>query len=411
MKPQPIWTRDFLSVSISSFFLFLTFYMLLTVLPLYALEDLSIASEQIGLVVTIFLLSSVLFRPFAGRWMDTWGRKPMLVWSLVFFFVASCFYIITTSFWSLLVLRFVHGISFAMATTATGTIAADLVPSKRRGEGLGYFAMFMNFAMVVGPFVGLTMFKQFSFTSVVYLSIVFALIAWICGYIAKVPNASPIIDQQKERQTKEQTSIPQKGFFALFERATLPIAVVGAFLAFWYSGILSFVSVYASSLELYEAANVYFAVYGAFMMLARPFTGKWFDRFGPHAVILPSMFLFSIGAFLLSTATSTMPFLLAGALIGLGYGTLVPCFQTIAISEAPDSRRGTATATFFTLFDIGIAAGSYLLGYVSGLFNYEGLYGITSVMVLFGAGLYYLLYMRPNLQTSRGKSREISSHS
>ena len=55
----------------------------------------------------------------------------------------------------LLLIRFIHGFSFGIATTATGTIAADIIPAVRRGEGMGYFATSTNLAMAIGPFLGL----------------------------------------------------------------------------------------------------------------------------------------------------------------------------------------------------------------------------------------------------------------
>ena len=69
--------------------------------------------------------------------------------------------------------------------------------------------------------------------------------------------------------------------------------------------------------------------------------------------------------FILSQAQTSFWFLGAGMLIGLGYGTLIPSFQTIAISAAPNHRRGSATATYFSFFDSGIGFGSFILGIVA----------------------------------------------
>lgn len=128
------------------------FYALLTLLPIYVLDALDGTSTQAGLVVTIFLLSAIIVRPFSGKVIENIGKKKRLYLVPSFFALSSFLYMFIHHFNVLLLLRFFQGISFSLATTVTGAIAADLVPAKRRGEGLGYFGMSMNLAVVAGPF-------------------------------------------------------------------------------------------------------------------------------------------------------------------------------------------------------------------------------------------------------------------
>jgi MFS family permease len=74
--------------------------------------------------------------------------------------------------------------------------------------------------------------------------------------------------------------------------------------------------------------------------------------------------------------------LLSGALVGLGYGTLLPSFQTLAIEAADKHRSGYATGTFFALYDSGIAVGSVSLGLIAGALSYSNLYLLLGVFVL-----------------------------
>lgn len=100
----------------------------------------------------MFLISSVLCRPFTGKWLDDLGRKKILFISLSLFLAATVMYFGAQSLFLLLALRFLHGIGFGMATTATGTIVTDVAPAHRRGEALAYFGVFMSLPMVIGPF-------------------------------------------------------------------------------------------------------------------------------------------------------------------------------------------------------------------------------------------------------------------
>ena len=160
MNKPKLWTKDFINISLSNFFLFLTFYILLVTLPIFALQEFDSNASQAGLMTTVFLLSAIVSRPLAGQWLERASNKKVLLTALIIFAAASLLYFFPKTVTGFLVIRLLHGIGFGMATTAVGAIVADLIPSSRRGEGMGYFVMSTNMAMVLGPFVGLTAIQQ-----------------------------------------------------------------------------------------------------------------------------------------------------------------------------------------------------------------------------------------------------------
>ena len=388
---QPLWTKNFLGVSISSFFIFLVFYLLMVTLPVYTLEDLNGSAADIGLVVTIFLIGAVIVRPFSGIWIEQIGRKKMLFFSLIIILLSTFLYVFSTSLIILLVMRFIHGVGFGIATTATGTIAADLIHDERRGEGMGYYATFMNMAMVIGPFLGLTMIQMTNFTVLFIVCTILGAFAFFAASIISIPTKNPI---------GESMPLIQFSVKDLFEKSALPISLVAASLAVAYSSILSFISVYAQELDMVAAASFFFVVYAVFLIISRPFTGRWFDQYGDNFLIYPSILLFAIGIFMLSQATNSFIFLFSGAFIGVGIGTLTSSLQAIVIRNAPPNRRGMATATFFTFFDLGIGGGSYILGLVAIRSGYGKLYLMISFFVIGCIALYYLLHGRLQKQQS-----------
>ena len=111
-------------------------------------------------MTTVFLLSAIISRPLAGQWLERAGHKKVLLTALIIFAGASLLYFFPKTIIGFLVIRLLHGIGFGMATTAAGAIVADLIPISRRGEGMGYFVMSTNMAMVLGPFIGLTAMQQ-----------------------------------------------------------------------------------------------------------------------------------------------------------------------------------------------------------------------------------------------------------
>jgi MFS family permease len=386
MDNESIWNRRFLLVCLSSFFVFMNFYTLATTLPVYVVEQLNGNQQQIGLTMTVFVIAAVICRPLAGRLVDTVGPKKIILFSLVLFLAGTLLYPFVNSMLFLLVLRLLHGSGFGMASTATGAIAADLVPDKRKGEGIGYFSMFMSLAMVIGPFAGLTVTSHFSFSVLFTMCGIFSLLALLCGLAANLPG--------KPAHTPDKTTVSEnsRGWRSFIEIKAVPISLVGFVLAFAYSGITTFISVYADELSMKSTASYFFVCFALLIVLPRPLIGKLFDRFGENILVYPGIVLFTAGMLALSRAQDATLFLISGAIIGLGYGMLLPVFQTIAIKAAPAHRRGLATGTYFLIFDAGYGLGSYLLGIVAVHTHYHTVYFVSAIVVAFTSILYYVLH-------------------
>lgn len=120
MEKQPLWTRDFICICLCNLFVFITYYTLVTTLPLFVLDVLQGRERETGLVVTSLILAAVLFRPISGKWVDERGKKNVLLISAALYFTSSTMYLGMQSLLWLLALRFLHGISFSLVTTAMG---------------------------------------------------------------------------------------------------------------------------------------------------------------------------------------------------------------------------------------------------------------------------------------------------
>ena len=376
-QAEPIWTRDFIMVVLINLFIFVYFYALLTVLPVYAMQELGGSESEGGLLISGFMLSAIFARPFSGAVIERFGKKRMALISVVLFTLASFLYIFIHDIYLLLGIRFFQGIWFSIITTVTSAIAADLIPPARRGEGLGYFAMSMNLAVVIGPFIALNLLDKMSFSDLFILFSGIVTVAILCTALVRIAKGNDI-----------RSAVFRLSFSNMFEKGAIRIATVGLFVSFCYSSVISFISVYAKSLGLIEASSYFFMVFAVTMMITRPFTGKLYDKVGPGVVIYPSIIIFCAGLFLLAFTNSSAMLLLSGAVIGIGYGSITPCLQTLAIQSSPPHRSGYATATYFTLFDTGIAVGSYVFGLVVAQAGFSNIYLFSGVFVLINLFLY-----------------------
>lgn len=379
-QQNQIFTKRFISLFFTNMAVFFVFYGLVTTLPLYAMGTLGRSDDESGLLVTVFLLSAIVIRPFSGKLLDMFGKKRMLVISIMLYLLCTILYLFLKPFVILLVLRFFQGIWFSIVTTAAGSLAADIVPKNRKGAGLGYFTMSTNLAVVLGPFVGLLVIQYASFNA---LFTVLSIIVLIGALIALTINTD---DLPKPENVDRRLKF---AFNDLFEKKALPIAFLASLIAFSYASVLSFLSLYAEQKDLLTVASYFYAVFAAAMLLTRPFTGKIYDTKGPKFVVLPAFVLFGIGLIMLAMANGAVLFLCSAIFIGIGYGTLTTSFQSLAVQSTTHQRSGYATATYFTLFDLGIAVGSYILGLIAVGISYEMVYYIAAALLV----VVFILYM------------------
>ena len=379
-----IFTKRFISLFFTNLSIFLVFYSLITTLPLYASGILDRTDDEAGLLVTAFLVSAILMRPFSGKLLDLYGKKRLLLISLLIYLACTILYVVFKEFTVLLGLRFFQGIWFSIATTAAGALAADIIPAKRKGTGLGYFTMSTNLAIVIGPFIGLLVIQYASFDA---LFIVLAVVVAIGSVLALTLNTKDLT-QPKQQQKFRLT------FNDLFEKKALPLAIVAAVIAFSYSSILSFLSLYAEQQDLLSAASYFYAVLAVAMIGVRPFTGRIYDTYGAKYVIIPSFMLFAIGLVLLGNADNPALLLTSAIFLGMGYGTLTTSFQSLCVQATTPERTSYATATYFTLFDLGIAVGSYVLGIVAVSIGYSAIYMVSAALMLGMLLIYSLIFAR-----------------
>ncbi|KUF31195.1 MFS transporter [Lysinibacillus sp. F5] len=385
-----IWTKRFISLFLTNISVFFVFYGLVTTLPLYAIGELHQTDKEAGLLLSGFLLSAIIVRPFSGKLLDVFGKKKLLVQSIVGYFICTVLYLFIHPFGLLLGLRFIQGIFFSIITTAAGSLAADIVPAKRKGAGLGYFTMSTNIAVVIGPFIGLLLIQYSTFN---VLFIVMSICILAGGILALTVNTDDLPKPVHEGKLTFKLN-------DLFERKALPVAAIASLVAFSYASVLSFLSVYAQQKNLMAVASLFYAVFAAAMLITRPYTGKLYDTKGPQFVIIPGIISFAIGLVMLAFVEGPMLFLSAAIFIGFGYGAVTTSLQALAVQSTAIQRSGYATATYFTMFDLGIALGSYILGMVAVQAGYASVY-------LSGAGLLGVVFIIYLLRLAKMKPKKV----
>ena len=386
METEKLWTKDFLIVFGVNFFLFLCFYLLMVVIPTFAKEEFHASTAMAGFASSIFVLGALIGRLFGGSLIERVGRKRLLFTGLVSFLLFTGLYFMINSMAVLLIVRLLHGMAFALASTATGTIAASLIPRSRHGEGIGYYGVSIIIATAVGPFLGLMISEHATIAVNFIVCGLIALVTLISALWMKVPQLTLTAEQQQE----------MKGFKLsnFIELKALPISTISLVMAFGYSSVLSYLTFYAEELNLMEAASFFFIVYAVFVIASRPMTGRLFDKKGPNIVIYPAIVSYIIGMLILSQVHSSGLLLVSAVFIGLGYGTLQSSTQALAIKLTPHHRIALATSTFYICVDVGIGFGPFLLGFITPVVGLSGMYVAITILLVASIFLYYVMVGR-----------------
>lgn len=377
---ERIWTRDFVFICVANFFVFLGFQMTLPTLPLFV-KELGGSDQLVGMVVGIFTFSALIFRPYAGHALESKGRGFVYMLGLAIFVLSIGAYAFIASIVLLFVIRIVQGIGWGLSTTAGGTIATDIIPPDRRGEGMSYFGLSGNLALAFGPALGLTLVGIISFSELFLICAALGLIAFIIA---------SRIHYKKVDQSEHKTATVA---FDIFEKTALQPSLLLFFITATFGGIATFLPIYAIEQNV-EGIQLYFLVYAIFLMISRTFSGQIYDRKGHLYVFLPGTVLIFIAMLLLAWLPNTTTLLIGAGLYGLGFGSVQPALQAWSVEKAPNHRKGMANATFYSFFDLGIGIGAIAFGQLAYFLGYGSIYIASAGSVLLSMLLYIYLYIK-----------------
>ncbi|MFD2923048.1 MFS transporter [Halobacillus naozhouensis] len=375
---EKLWSFSFVTLILSTFMLFLGFQMLLPTLPVYV-KDHGGDSTSVGLVIGMFTITALIIRPFAGSAADRMGRKPILFIGLIITILSISSYIFAITVFLLLMLRLIHGLGWGMSTTIYGTIASDIIPKSRRGEGMGYFGLSISIAMMLGPLLGIWLMNTYGFLILFVLASLFSL-----GSLLLSNFSAP--DKQKDNRG----STHKPFLSSLFDRNALFPSLLMLIIAITYGGIVSFITLFAEEKQI-DHVGWFFFTNALCLIIIRPIAGKVFDRRGEFLVLFPGGVLGIAALYYISFTDSTIDLIISAILYGFSFGLIQPSLQAWTINRASPEKRGAANGTFFSAYDSGIGIGAILLGAYANVTSYSSMFKLsafTFVLYLLVYGLY-----------------------
>lgn len=388
---------SFCYILAANFLLFFAFYLLLPVLPFYLKEQFMSGKSMIGFILSCYTVACLCIRPFSGYMLDTFSRKPLYLLSYFVFTVIFGGYVLAGTLALFIALRIVHGFAFGMVSVAGNTIVIDILPSSRRGEGLGYYGLANNIAMSFGPMTGLFMHGSCSYEFIFTCSLVSGSLGLIMASLVKSSYKEPV--------KREPISLDR--FFLV---KGLPAGISLLLLSIPYGMTTSYVAMYAEEIGIITGSGLFFTCMAVGLAVSRIFSGRQVDKGRITKVISLGMYLACISFFALSACEIMMEwnaritsflFLGIALLQGVAFGTMFPAFNTLFVNLGTNSQRGTATSTYLTSWDVGIGIGLMTGGVVAEVFGgFNRAYLLGGVLTVISA-LFFNLKAAPHFNRNK----------
>ncbi len=376
---RPLWTKNYILAFVSNMMIFFSFYMLVPILPFYVMEDLHLDESSTGVVLALYTIAALLIRPLSGFLVDKFSRKPLYIICYSLFTIIFAGYAMTKIIALFVILRVLHGFGFGLSTVSGSTIAIDVMPAERRGEGIGYFGLSYTFAQSLGPLTGFWLYSHYDF------NIIF-LIAFGCacfGLLSVLPISLPSLEAPKTTGEKEPLSLDR---FLLVKG--LPCILLLLLVGYGYGTLSNFIGLYCIESNFNCDPGLFFLIFAAGVVVSRLLSAKAINDDKVVSVALIGAILIAAGYFALAYCTASWLFFVGSTAIGIGFGCVNPAFQSLLVNLAPNNRRGTANATFYTFFDLGIGCGIALGGVIIEHFDFTLLLSVCGALILLGS-LYF----------------------
>ena len=262
-----LFTRDYIFVCVAAFLMSFSFFILVPTLPLYLADTFGISPAMVGFVLSCYVIAVLCIRPMTGFLADALPRKRVYIVSYAIFALSfTGYFFITKTLALFILLRIFHGFSFGMLTTAGNTLVIDVMPSSRRGEGLGYYGVTNNLAMAFGPMVGLFVVSLGDYNLLFATSLITGVIGLVLGALVRAPKR--VIEKVEFKLSADR----------FFLKEGIRACIAFMLLAIPYGMTTSYMALYAKASGITHNAGLFFTVMAAGLIASRLNSGKQVDR-------------------------------------------------------------------------------------------------------------------------------------
>ena len=382
---QKTLSRDFVLSFFSQFCFSSVFCILIPTIPIY-LSKFQAKESEIGILVGIFSVSSLIIRPIVGRALLTIPERLFMVCGALIYGASSLAYIFAPPFWPLFWLRIFHGVGLALFSTASFTFIANITPPAQRGQSISYFSLSMNLSWALGPFFGMLLVNHFGFRVMFLVCAGLSLASlWMAMKLSKrtipMKSQSPMNDSYLSREA-------------------LPFSFVAFLLSVIWGTLAAFFPLYAL---MHGVSNpgIFFIFLAGTTFLGRAFFAKMADKCGKKQIIMPCLAIVIISITIIPLSKTLAMFVLSAVLLGMGWALLYPALLACAVDKA-GSAQGPAMGTFTALSDLGGGLGPMIMGIILEYTNYSVMFLCLILTAVINLIFFYFIIWKSDENEKKG---------
>lgn len=348
-----------------------SFYLLLSVVPLYAVS-VGAGGLGAGLATGALMLSTVGTELVTPRLVARFGYRLVLLAGLVLLGAPALALPSSRNLAAILLVCVVRGVGFAIVVVVSGALVAELVPPERRGEGLGVSGIVVGVPGMVALPLGVWLVGRVGFP-VVFVAGALAALATLVA-VRRLPGRQP----GPERSLGVLAAIRTPALLrpaVLFSTTTMAAGVVVTFLPI------------AASSASRGLVPVALLVQSATSTLTRWWAGRHGDRHGAARLLAPAVLLAAAGMLLLVLVANPVAVMLAMVVFGSGFGVAQNVTLAMMFQRVEPSGFGTVSALWNLAYDGGLGAGAVGVGLLTAPVGYPASFALTAGVVLLGLAL------------------------
>ncbi|UXS75456.1 staphylopine family metallophore export MFS transporter CntE [Staphylococcus chromogenes] len=380
MKGALAW--PFLRLYILALFFFSANAILNVMIPLKG-HDFGATNTTIGIVMGAYMLTAMLFRPWAGHVIANIGPIKILRLILVINGIALIMYGFT-GLEGYFISRVMQGVCTAFFSMALQIGIIDALPEEDRAQGISLYSLFSYIPGVIGPLIAVGIWQMDNMSYFAVAMIIIAVTTGVFGFSATLDT-----NVQDEPQPQKKETLPYgpvSVFLQFFKNEFLfKAGLVMLVASIGFGAVATFIVLYTQTYGVGHA-GLFLAIQAITVVLARfylrqyiPSDGRWHVRFMVKVMSLLTLAVLGIAV---GHTIGSLVLYVSAVLIGIAQALIYPTLTSFLSFKLPKYGRNMLLGLFIATADLGVSLGSALMGPIADLTNYAVMYFICGIMLL-----------------------------
>jgi MFS transporter, DHA1 family, tetracycline resistance protein len=347
----------------------LGFGLIIPILPIFS-KELGAANYEVGLIAMSFPVMNFIFAPLWGSLSDRYGRRPIILWSVLLTGMAYLLFSQTTNLWLLILSRSLSGVGSANLSVAQAYIA-DITKPEERAKSMGFIGAAFGLGFIVGPTVGgylKTLSAPGHVDWVGYVAAGLCLINLITAYFF-LPESLKVKQKDVRFNFKVISGIvTELKKPSIRELLLMNFIFITAFMMMQISASLFWKE--KIGLTEIEMGNMFAFIGFATVIVQGVLVGKLVKKFGETRLLTFGTFLFiaSLSMMPWVTRDTFIPFeLIAMALMALANGCLTPSITSLLSKSSDPKDVGQVLGVNQSFGSLARATGMGVSGFIYGI--------------------------------------------